>query len=73
MLFDYYTGVKTKPSDLWVDIMYSIVEFKMRALEESQKELSPNRKIFVAVASQDSKIVLLVLLILFRRVILSFV
>ena len=37
---DYYTGVKMEPSNLWVDIMYSIVEFKMRALEESLKLIS---------------------------------
>ena len=35
MLFDYYTGVKMEPSHLWVDMIYSIVEFKMRVLEES--------------------------------------
>ena len=44
MLFDYYTGVKTKPSNLLVDMMYSIVEFKMMVLEELQRVLSPNRK-----------------------------
>ena len=53
--------------------MYSIVEFKMRVLEESLKELSPNRIIFVTAASLDSKILQLILLILFRGVILSFV
>ena len=62
-----------EPSNLWVDMMYSIVEFKMRVLEESLKELSPNRRIFVTAASLDSKILQLILLILFRRVILSFV
>ena len=36
--------------------MYSVVEFKMRVLEESLKELSPNRRIFVTPASLDSKI-----------------
>ena len=25
MLFDYYTGVKMEPSNLWVNIMCSIV------------------------------------------------
>ena len=34
MLFDYYTGVKMEPSNLWVDMMYSIAEFKMMVLEE---------------------------------------
>ena len=53
--------------------MYSIVEFKIRVLEESLKELSPNMRTFVTVASLDSKILQLILLILFRRVIPSFV
>ena len=53
-------------------MMYSVVEFKMRVLEESLKELSPNRRIFVTAASLDSKILQLILLILFRRVILLF-
>ena len=54
-------------------MMYSIVEFKMRVLKESLKVLSPNRRIFVTAASLDFKILQLILLILFRRVILSFV
>ena len=62
-----------EPSDLSVDIIYSIAEFKMRVLEESIKELPPNKKIFVTAASLDSKKVQLILLILFRSVILSFV
>ena len=37
MLFDYYMGVKMDPSNLWVDMMYSIVDFKMRVLGESPK------------------------------------
>ena len=45
----------------------------MRVLEEALKELSPNRRIFVSAASVDSKILQLILLILFRKVILSFV
>ena len=45
----------------------------MRVLEESLKELSPKRKIFVTAASLESKIPELILFILFRRVILSFV
>ena len=54
-------------------MMYSIVEFKVRVLKESLKELSPNRRIFVTAVSLDSKILQLILLILFRRVILPFV
>ena len=73
MLFDYYTGVKIEHSNVWVDMMYSIVEFKMRVLEELGRVLSPNRKIFVTAASLDSKILQLILLMLFRRVNLSFV
>ena len=73
MIFDYYTGVKTEPSNVWVDIMYSTVEFKMRVLEELLRVLSPNRRIFVTAASLDSKMLQLILLMLFRRVNLSFV
>ena len=58
MLFDCYTVVKMEPSNLSVNMMYSIVEFKMRVLEESLKMLSPNRRGFVTVASLDSKILL---------------
>ena len=47
MLFDYYTGVKMKPSNLWVDMMYSVVEFKMVVLEKLLRVLSPNWRIFV--------------------------
>ena len=54
MFFDNYTRVKMEPSNLWVDMMYSIDEFKMRVLEESLKELSPNSRIFVTGASLDS-------------------
>ena len=54
-------------------MMYSIVEFRMRILEELLRVLSPNRRVFVTAASLDSKILQLILLILFRRVILSFV
>ena len=43
-------------SNLWVDMMYSIVEFKMRVWEESLRVLSPSRRIFVTAASLDSKI-----------------
>ena len=74
MLFDYYyTGVKMEPSNLWVDMMHLIVEFKMMVLEELLRVLSPNRRIFVTAASLDSKMLQLILLILFRRVNLSFV
>ena len=73
MLVDYYTGVKMEPSGLWVDMMYSIVEFKMKVLEELLRVLSPNRRVFVTAASLDSKMQQLILLILFRRVNLLFV
>ena len=53
-------------------MMYSIVEFKMMVLEELLRVLLPNRKNFVTAASLDSKILQLILLILFRRVNLSF-
>ena len=72
MLFDYYVGVKVESSNLWVDMMCSIVEFKIRVLEELLRVLSPNR-IFVTAASLDSKMLQLILLILFRRVNLLFV
>ena len=45
----------------------------MRVLEESLKVLPPNRRIFVTAASLDSKILKLIFLILFRKVILSFI
>ena len=54
-------------------MMYSIVEFKMKVLEELLRVLSPNRRIFVTAASLDSKMLQLILLILFKRVNLSFV
>ena len=72
MLFDYYTGVKMEPSNLWVDMMYSIVEFKMKVLEQLLRELSPNRRIFVTAASLNSKMLQLILLTLFRRINHSF-
>ena len=55
MLFDYYTGVKMEQLNFWVDIMYSIVEFKMMVLEELVIVLSPNRRTFVTTASLDSQ------------------
>ena len=45
----------------------------MRVLEELVRVLLPNRRIFVTAASLDSKMLQLILLILFRRVNLSFV
>ena len=64
-----------EPSNLWVDIMYSITEFKMMVLELEQllRMLSPNKIIFVSAALLDSKMLQLILLILFRGVNLSFV
>ena len=53
-------------------MMYSIVEFKMKVLEELLRMLSPNRRIFVTTAPLDSKMLQLIL-ISFRRVNLSFV
>ena len=73
MLFDYYTGVKMEPSNLWVDMMYSVVEFKMVVLKKLLRVLSPNWRIFVTAAALDSKMLQLILLILFTRVSLSFV
>ena len=52
--------------------MYSIVEFKLKVLKELLRVLSPNTKIFVTAALLDSKILQVILLILFRRVIPSF-
>ena len=63
MIFDYYMGIKMEPSNLWVDMMYSIVEFKMKVLEELLRVLSPNRRIFVTAASLDSKMLQLILFI----------
>ena len=42
-------------------MMYSIVEFKMKVLEEL-----PNRRIFVTAASLDCKMLQLILFILFK-------
>ena len=67
MLFDYYTGVKMEPSNLLADMMYSNVEFKMMVLEELVRVLSLNRRIFVTATPLDSKVLHLILLILFRR------
>ena len=45
----------------------------MRVLEELIRVLSPSRRIFVTTASLNSKMLQLILLIFFRKVILSFV
>ena len=73
MLFDYYTGVKMEPSVLWVDMIYSIVEFKIMVLEELLRILSPNTRVFVTAASLDSKMLQLILSTLFKRGNISFV
>ena len=73
MLFDYYTGVKIEPSVLWVDMIYSIVEFKIMVLEELLRMLSPNTRVFVTAASPDSKMLQLILSTLFKRGNISFV
>ena len=65
-------GVKMKPSGFLVDMMHSIVEFKMMVLKELLRVLSPNRRIFVTAASLDSNLLQLILLIFFRRVNLLF-
>ena len=70
MLFVYYPEVKMESSNLLVDMMQSIVEFKMRVLQESLRVLTPNRRIFVTAALLNSKMLQLILLVLFRRVIL---
>ena len=54
-------------------MMYSIAEFKVKVLQQLLRVLSPNRRIFITAASLDSKILQLILFILFRRVNLSFV
>ena len=54
-------------------MMYSIVEFKMKVLEEFIRVLSPKKRIFVTAASLDSKMLQLILFILLRRVNLLFV
>ena len=54
-------------------MMYSIVEFKMKVLEELIIVFSPNRRILVTALSLDSKMLQLIPFILFRRVNLSFV
>ena len=53
--------------------MYSIVELKMMVLEELLRVLSSNRIIFVTAVSLDSKMLQLIMLILFRRFNLLFV
>ena len=56
MLFYYYTRVKMKSSNSWVDMMYSIVEFKMMLLEELLGVLSPNRRIFVTFFAWEKRL-----------------
>ena len=46
-----------EPSNLWVDMMYSIVEFKMGVLEELLRLLSQNSRIFVTVTSLENTII----------------
>ena len=60
-------------SNLWVHILYSTVEFKMRVLEEILRVFSPNRRILVTTVSVDSKMLQLILLISLRRVNILFV
>ena len=60
MLFDYHT-VKMESSVLLVDMIYSIVEFKIMVLEELLRMLSPNTRVFVTAASLDSKMLQLIL------------
>ena len=55
-LFYYYAEVKMKPSNSWVDMMYSIVEFKMMLLEELLGVLSPNRRIFVTFFAWEKRL-----------------
>ena len=55
MPFVYYPGFKIESSNCLVDMMLSIVEFKMSVLEESVRVLSPNRRIFITTASPNSK------------------
>ena len=57
MLFGFliYTGVIMEPSNLWEDMIYSIVEFKMSVLEKLLRVLSPNSRVFVTAASLYSK------------------
>ena len=62
-----------EPSNLSVDMMYSIVEFKIKVTKELLRVLSPNRRILVTAASLGSKMLQLILFISFRRVNLSFV
>ena len=59
-------------SNLSLDMTQSIIEFKMRLLEEALR-VSPKRIFFVPTASVNSKMQQLILLILFIRFILSFI
>ena len=55
VLFIYYLVVKMESSNLLVDMVQSIVEFKMRVLEESLRVLSRNGRIVFTTASLNSK------------------
>ena len=54
--FARYLWVKMESSNLLVDMMQSIVEFKMRVLEEVLRVLSPDWRICVTTTSLNSKI-----------------
>ena len=49
-------------------MIFLVVEFKMKVLEELLRVLSANRRIFVAAVLLDSKMLQLTLFILLRRV-----
>ena len=72
MLFDYYTRVKMEPSNL---SRYDAFDCWVQndGIRRILRVLLPNRKNFVTAASLDSKILQLILLILFKMVNLSFV
>ena len=70
--FHYYTELRWRLQIL-SNMMCSVVEFKMKVLEELLSVLSSNRKIFLTAVSLDFKMLQLILLILFRRANLSFV
>ena len=48
-------------SNLLVDMMWSVVQFKMRVLKESLRVLSTNERIVVTTASINSKMLQLIL------------
>ena len=69
IFFVYYPCVKMESSNPLVAVAWSIVEFKMRVLEEALTVLFLTRKFFVTTASLNSKMPKLMLLILSIRVI----